>query len=334
MINYDIAVIGAGMAGLTAAKKLSDQGKRVIVFEKSRGTGGRLASKRIILDTSESLSFDLGCPELTFETRAFKQQLDQWLNKQVITHSRTHANHFVGQNRNSSITRHLSQSLEMLFSTRITHIEHHQGAWHIYDESNRQSTAPWAADNVIIATPPQQAIDLLPEQHALQSPLAKFNMIPQWVLVLAVKSQSELTLDNTFNHDIKSISNECIKRGEADPSDIKLYQVQAKLNWSQSAVNWGKEDVSRHLISQLKEMTNDQFEVVSQHSHRWLYSMASPTNPSVQNAFLESGDGLYLCGDYLGKVHSHYGAEAAFLSGQLLANAIPSIKKDSCPVYT
>ena len=42
----DIAIIGAGLAGLTAARVLSRAGRGVRVFDKSRGTGGRLATRR------------------------------------------------------------------------------------------------------------------------------------------------------------------------------------------------------------------------------------------------------------------------------------------------
>lgn len=41
-----IAVIGAGIAGLVAARDLSDAGHEVVVFEKSRGLGGRMAARR------------------------------------------------------------------------------------------------------------------------------------------------------------------------------------------------------------------------------------------------------------------------------------------------
>ncbi|MEL6978569.1 MAG: NAD(P)-binding protein [Pseudomonadota bacterium] len=41
-----VAVIGAGVAGLAAARILRDHGAHVAVFEKSRGLGGRLATRR------------------------------------------------------------------------------------------------------------------------------------------------------------------------------------------------------------------------------------------------------------------------------------------------
>ncbi|OKH51109.1 hypothetical protein NIES30_03310 [Phormidium tenue NIES-30] len=42
----DVVVIGAGISGLTAARQLQQGGHRVIVVDKSRGLGGRLATRR------------------------------------------------------------------------------------------------------------------------------------------------------------------------------------------------------------------------------------------------------------------------------------------------
>ncbi|WP_102108507.1 NAD(P)/FAD-dependent oxidoreductase [Oceaniglobus roseus] len=53
----EIAVIGAGLAGLVAARRLADAGQEVTVFDKSRGLGGRLASRR-----REGWAFDHGAP--------------------------------------------------------------------------------------------------------------------------------------------------------------------------------------------------------------------------------------------------------------------------------
>jgi renalase len=43
----DVAVVGAGLAGLVCAQQLQRAGLRVVVVEKSRGLGGRLATRRL-----------------------------------------------------------------------------------------------------------------------------------------------------------------------------------------------------------------------------------------------------------------------------------------------
>ena len=45
-MTLDVAVIGAGMAGLAAARTLAAAGHAVQVFDKGRGIGGRLSTRR------------------------------------------------------------------------------------------------------------------------------------------------------------------------------------------------------------------------------------------------------------------------------------------------
>ncbi len=59
-----IAVVGAGLAGLGAARALAGAGREVVVFEKSRGLGGRLATRRV-----EGAVLDHGCPVIEVPAR-------------------------------------------------------------------------------------------------------------------------------------------------------------------------------------------------------------------------------------------------------------------------
>src|SRR5579862_200717 len=42
-----VAIIGAGMAGLAAARTLTAAGCRVVIYEQSKAVGGRVATRRI-----------------------------------------------------------------------------------------------------------------------------------------------------------------------------------------------------------------------------------------------------------------------------------------------
>src|SRR4051812_28611384 len=65
-----IAVIGAGIAGIACARTLAQAGHRVSVFEKSRGTGGRMSTR----DT-EFGGFDHGAQYFTVRDARFEKVL-------------------------------------------------------------------------------------------------------------------------------------------------------------------------------------------------------------------------------------------------------------------
>ena len=45
MHESDVVVVGAGLSGLTAARDLQEAGRRVVVVDKGRSVGGRLATE-------------------------------------------------------------------------------------------------------------------------------------------------------------------------------------------------------------------------------------------------------------------------------------------------
>ena len=68
-----IAIIGTGIAGLSAAEALHAAGYPVQLFDKSRGSGGRMASKR-----SDAGALDLGAQYFTARDRRFAATVAQW----------------------------------------------------------------------------------------------------------------------------------------------------------------------------------------------------------------------------------------------------------------
>lgn len=64
--RIDCVVIGAGVAGLSAARELAAAGCRTVILEKSRGVGGRMATRRV-----GSAVCDHGAQFFTVRTRAF-----------------------------------------------------------------------------------------------------------------------------------------------------------------------------------------------------------------------------------------------------------------------
>ena len=69
-MTLNIAIIGAGIAGITAARTLANAGHHVQVFEKSRGPGGRMSTRESNFGT-----FDHGAQYFTVRDPRFSLAL-------------------------------------------------------------------------------------------------------------------------------------------------------------------------------------------------------------------------------------------------------------------
>ncbi|MFN0068074.1 MAG: NAD(P)/FAD-dependent oxidoreductase [Limisphaerales bacterium] len=76
----DILIIGAGLAGLTAARTLSARGYRPVILDKGRGVGGRLATRRV-----GDAALDHGAQFFTVRDPAFRALNEAWLAAGVTT---------------------------------------------------------------------------------------------------------------------------------------------------------------------------------------------------------------------------------------------------------
>ena len=74
-----IAVVGAGVAGLAAARRLAELGAAVTVLEKSRGPGGRAATRH-----DGPLRFDHGMQFFTARRDPFRRQVTECIDRGVV----------------------------------------------------------------------------------------------------------------------------------------------------------------------------------------------------------------------------------------------------------
>ncbi|MFP5379861.1 MAG: FAD-dependent oxidoreductase, partial [Vicinamibacteria bacterium] len=72
-----ILVVGAGVAGLAAARRLVDGGHDVHVVDKGRAPGGRVATRRV-LSASDVFQFDHGAQYFTARDPRFVEQVAAW----------------------------------------------------------------------------------------------------------------------------------------------------------------------------------------------------------------------------------------------------------------
>jgi predicted NAD/FAD-dependent oxidoreductase len=121
----DVVVVGAGLSGLTAARFLHDNGHHVVVLDKGRGLGGRMATRRISIPDGSTAILDHGAQFFTVRDERFQQMVDRWITDGVVRewcrgfvaedgHPR-----YVVNNGMTALTKHIAQDLDVRTSTLV-----------------------------------------------------------------------------------------------------------------------------------------------------------------------------------------------------------------------
>ncbi|MEA5604149.1 NAD(P)/FAD-dependent oxidoreductase [Nostoc sp. UHCC 0252] len=165
----DIVVIGAGMAGLVCAQQLSQAGYSVVVVDKSRGLGGRLATRRL-----HGTCADHGACYLKPKGELFKRFveilrsrhiLEVWtdevyeLTAGALSEPKNRSPRYVAPAGMSAIAKSLAPGLEILLNQRVIAITPTpENSWRITLESSNEELT---AKAIVVAIPAPQAVMLL-----------------------------------------------------------------------------------------------------------------------------------------------------------------------------
>lgn len=182
-IIHDVAVIGAGISGLAAAGKLCRAGRDVIVLEKSRGLGGRAATRRIPVGEHE-VPVDHGAQYFTVRDRRFQDEVARWqelgicfpwceefpswsAGKFVETNSLWKETRYACRKGISSLGRHLAEGVEVLRGHEVSSVEREQGGWLLHAVGEGGEAHPMVrARTLFVSPPPPQTMALVGRQLA------------------------------------------------------------------------------------------------------------------------------------------------------------------------
>ena len=223
-ISRTVAVIGAGIAGLSCARRLVERGFSVTVFERADVPGGRVATLR-----TEIGSFDHGAQYFTARHPAFVAQAARWSAAGIVepwpvsvqniaaaagkqkahAHSNGGTLRWVGVPGMSAIASHLSDGLDLRFDARIVQLDAVSAApgrpedrsrWSLRrregDVDSHVAVTEGLFDAVVIAVPAESAAVLLGVAPALARQAAGARIEPCWALLLGFTEPIEANVMN------------------------------------------------------------------------------------------------------------------------------------------
>ncbi|WP_426054406.1 NAD(P)/FAD-dependent oxidoreductase [Janthinobacterium sp. PSPC2-1] len=321
MRSSRIAIIGAGIAGLACATALSQAGFQVTLFDKSRGAGGRMSTRR-----GADWQCDHGAQYFTARHPEFRAEVSRWERAGVAAQWQLQlrgldadgcsggapVERFVGVPRMSSIGAWLAADLALHTEMAISALQREDNAWrlHVQDEG------PLAHryDMVVLAVPAPQAVPLLGQAAPLQAALAAgTNMAGCWAMMLEYAQPLALGFNAGFLNagPLRWVARDSAKPGR---SGRESWLLHASAEWSEAHIELDADSIAAQLLAAFISLGG---QVPQRWSvHRWRYASTPQARHDV--CLWEAGQGLGMCGDWLngGTV------EAAWLSGHALAQRI------------
>ncbi len=319
-----VAVIGAGLSGLTAATFLKQLGFAVTVFEKARGPGGRMSTRR-----TEWGGIDHGAQFFTIRDDRFRKFLTDfvghdayqpWQGKLGILQEDgslvddTDEARYVGTPGMNALCKQLAARLDCYAGTRIAALQQQDAGWELFnDQGESLGNYHW----VISSAPPAQTAELFSGQTEITDTLSALNMEPCVSLLLMLKEKQTFPYDGIkCNHDVLGwVANNFTKPEREGYSMM----VQSNYDWTKAYIDTPPEELEAPLIEAAEDVFKiDLSQAVYKQAHRWLY--AAPQHESQKGCYLDPEARLVACGDWCmsGRV------EGAFLSGLKAAEALLS----------
>lgn len=322
-----VAIVGSGLAGLTAGVLLKAQGHNVTLFEKSRGPGGRLSAKRVA-----GTSVDMGGQYFTARNPDFLPFLRQHAGEQAVVCWQGQLGYqqdngdwsefpaeprYIGAPRMTAISRGLSEGLNVQAQTRVARLNRDPDSkkWHLQDGDGQNLGA---FDQVIITAPPAQARELLADSSAAQLAAgldtAVSQILPCWAVAVKfrVNPWPRFQGARVANSPLFWVADNSSKPGRQSASDDRSaghwWVLHATPEWTDAHVDDDPQHVVDALMAAFAELSGSAEPALETLTHRWLYARSDAGNEPQPGHLWFAGEQLGLAGDWLagGRIEGAY----------------------------
>ncbi len=306
-----VAIIGAGIAGLSCASALSDHGYDVVLLDKGRGPGGRLSSCQLDCEDGPAV-FDHGAQYFTARDPRFQRVVAGWANRGVAAQWPVAGlDAWVGFPRMDAIVQDLASHQAVEFEYLAKGIFRVENSWWV--TGDRGVRGPFQA--VILATPAEQAAPILSlHDFGLARAAIGARSQPCWSIMFAFAARVPISQD--IVRDFGPIA--WAARNSAKPArgSPECWVIQANATWSAGHQKLEPGKVRDVLEAAFRTAVGAPLpDLLCGSAHRWRYALASGTG---DGALWNSVNSLGVCGDWLIGPR----VECAWLSGQKLAELV------------
>ncbi|MHA6719584.1 NAD(P)/FAD-dependent oxidoreductase [Sphingomonas sp. RS6] len=307
----DVVILGAGIAGLACADRLSAEGHGVTLFDKARGPGGRMSTRRVELG-DETMQFDHGAQYFTVRNGEFGHQVARWANDGIVRPwPVAGSDAWVGTPTMNAPVRDLAARHDVRFGHHVAALTRDRLGWHVRLQDRQ--FGPF--DAAIVAVPAEQAAAFL-GSHDLRmaADAMAARSQPCWTAMIAFDDRLDVDEDCIRQSGIIGWAS----RDSAKPARPggETWVVQAHGSWSAQNLELPADDVARSLLDALLSHAKSASPPLRYlAAHRWRFAMTPGIDKTVLwNQALRLG----ACGDWLLGPR----VEFAWLSGHRLGSAI------------
>ncbi|ATB38619.1 amine oxidase, flavin-containing [Cystobacter fuscus] len=317
-----VAVIGAGLAGLTLARILTEMGLSVNVFDKGRSPAGRMSTRH-----EAGGSFDHGAQYFTARDEGFQRQVETWVEQGIAAEWRgrfgTLENgtltpkdegpvRYVGVPGMSALAQAFASRVDVRCGVRVEHVRREHEAWALTSDTGE---ALGAFHAVVAAVPAPQAVPLLAGSPELSARVAGVRMEPCWSVMAGFAAPVPLPVDGAFIHGspLSWASRDNSKPGRPEG---ERWVLHATPDFSREHLEDSPEAVAPLLVEAFSRAAGVDVRPVRTVAHRWRYAQAE--SPLTEGALFDDKRGLGACGDWCAGSR----VEGAYLSAMALSRRI------------
>ncbi len=326
----DVLIVGAGLAGLMAARTLVEAGKKVIVLDKGRSVGGRMATRRV----GEGLA-DHGAQFFTVRDAEFQAYVDRWLADGVIfewsrgwsdgslTSERDGHPRYAVRGGMNALPKLLAATIDARVNTEINAARTFNEGWQVDDVNGNHVTA-----RALILTPPvPQSLEVLRkggvllnnEQHkALES----IDYEPCVTGILVVDGMVSLPAPGAIQRPGAQLTWIADNKRKGLSESDTILTVQASPSYSRSLWDLRDEEIVSALRIDLMPFIGEDGVIREAQIKRWKYSQ--PVTRYPERCLQAVGTPpLIFCGDAFGGPRVEGAVLSGLAAGRAMVGLIP-----------